>query len=220
MTELLRFENISYHLGANNRRVAVTSALDEGAVLLVKGPSGSGKTTLLRILARLQECDEGRVYFKDALWFSIPPRMWRSKVHYVAQKPAIFNGTVQDNLNKPFELKNKRDETFQPDQVQSAMEQLLLSREMLGQDARTLSGGEAARVALLRSVIIHPNVLLLDEPTAALDEKSRFAVLHFLNQWLKQEPQRGIILVSHGDDGKEFTRVNSLEIEVSPDEVD
>lgn len=213
MAEFFRFENITYHLGASDRQITVSSALEEGSVLMVKGPSGSGKSTLLRILARLQAGDDGQVYFQGVNWLSVPPPLWRSKIHYVAQKPAIFSGTVLDNLRKPYELKIKKEEKFQPAEAERGMELLLLGQEMLKQDARTLSGGEAARIALLRSVLFNPNILLLDEPTAALDDNSREAVRDFLIKWLEQEPQRGIVLVSHRDDSKKFTRVKVLEIE-------
>lgn len=212
MGEFFRFENINYQPGAQTRRISVSSALEENSVLMVKGPSGSGKSTLLRILSRLQAGDGGQVYFQGANWLSVPPPLWRSKIHYVAQKPAIFHGTVLDNLRKPYELKIKKDEKFQTAGAERGMEQLLLSQEMLKQDARTLSGGEAARIALLRSVLLNPNILLLDEPTAALDDKSREAVRNFLIKWLEQEPRRGIVLVSHRDDSKEFPRVKVLEI--------
>lgn len=212
MGELFRFENINYQLGTQTRRITVSSALEEGAVLLVKGSSGSGKSTLLRILARLQKADSGQVYFQGASWLSSLPLFWRSKIHYVAQKPAIFHGTVLDNLRKPYELKINKEEIFQTAMAERGMDQLLLSREMLKQDARTLSGGEAARMALLRSVLLKPNILLLDEPTAALDDKSREAVREYLIKWLEREPQRGIVLVSHRDDSKEFPGAKVLEI--------
>lgn len=190
----------------------VSSFLGEGMVLAVKGPSGSGKSTLLRILARLQTCDGGQVYFQGANWLSVLPQLWRSKINYLAQKPAIFYGTVLDNLKKPYELKIRKEKNFLLAGAQNAMEELVLSKELLGQDARTLSGGEASRIALLRCVLSNPNILLLDEPTAALDDKSRKAVLDFLKKWLEQEPQRGIVLVSHSDDSNGFSRVNVLEL--------
>lgn len=219
MGELFRFENINYQLGTQTSRITVSSDLDEGAVLMVKGPSGSGKSTLLRILARLQEGDSGQAYFQGVSWLSFSPPLWRSTIHYVAQKPAIFYGTVLDNLRKPYDLKINKEETFQPDMAERGMEQLLLSREILKQDARTLSGGEAARMALLRSVLLKPNILLLDEPTAALDDKSGKAVQDYLIKWLEQEPQRGIVLVSHRDDSKKFPGVKVLEIVGSAGEV-
>jgi putative ABC transport system ATP-binding protein len=208
--ELLRFE-IRYHLGQRSRSIAAASSLDGGEVLLVKGPSGSGKSTLLRILARLQPCDGGQVYFRNAGWHSFSPPAWRRHVHYVAQKPAIFSGTVLENLKRPCALKGVKAD-FQPGAAQKGMESLLLSQEMLEQEARTLSGGEAARMALLRSVLLNPAVLLLDEPVAALDDRSRRAVYAYLSEWLAGAPERGIVLVSHEGDLSTFLRVKQLEI--------
>lgn len=70
----------------------------------------------------------------------------------------------------------------------------------LNQDARTLSGGELARVALLRALWADPCVLLLDEPTAALDAATRDKVMTYLAEWLQAKPDRGIVLVSHADE--------------------
>lgn len=211
MTDFFKFESIQYHLGAHGRQITVSSSLEEGGVLLIKGPSGSGKTTLLRILARLQECDSGRVYFEGKDWLSIPSQLWRSRINYTAQKPAIFNGTVLDNLKKPFELKIKK-EGFNLSEAEKVLKELMLDQEILGQDARTLSGGEAARIALLRSILFSPDILLLDEPTASLDEKSGKAVVDYLKKWVKQKPGRGIVMVTHTHDLKEFSGTKVLEI--------
>lgn len=207
--ELLRFA-VRYHLGQTSRRLSVSSLLEDGTVLVIKGPSGSGKSTLLRILARLQSCDSGQVFFRDAGWHTFSPPVWRRKVHYVAQKPAVFSGTVAENLKKPYSLKGQKT-LFQPDAAQAGMERLLLSREMMEQEARTLSGGEAARMALLRSVLLNPAVLLLDEPTAALDDRSRRAVHAYLAEWLAGETERGIVIVSHDGDLSAFPQVKQLE---------
>ena len=76
--------------------------------MLAKGPSGLGKSTLLRVLSRLHELVDGQVFFQGVNMLSFTPQVWRSKVHYVPQKPAVFPGTVHDNLLKPYSLKINR----------------------------------------------------------------------------------------------------------------
>lgn len=206
------FDRISYLLGSSSRRIEVSASLEEGSVLLIKGPSGSGKSTLLRVLARLQELVEGKVYFRDVSMLSFTPQIWRSKVHYVPQKPVAFPGTVHDNLLIPYTLRINKTKEFDGQLIQKLLVKLKLDSEIMGQNANTLSGGELARIALLRAVILNPNILLLDEPTAALDDSAKIAVLNFLKGWLEQEPERGIILVSHADESAVFPSANVLQI--------
>lgn len=213
MPNLFRFENITYKLGNSGRSIIATAGLHEGGVLAVKGPSGSGKSTLLKILAKLLACEDGEVIFQGRNWLSFSPQEWRININYVSQKPAVFNGTVLDNLRIPYDIKARKSAKFPSDKALDGMEQLLLGTGMLEQDARTLSGGEAARMSLLRSVLAEPKVLLLDEPTSALDEYSRAATMLFLKNWLGQQKERGIILVSHLDDVGEFSDLKILELE-------
>lgn len=212
MSDLFKFENIKCKLGDSGRSIIASSGLPEGGVLAVKGPSGSGKSTLLKILAKLLACEGGEVFFQGRTWLSFSPQEWRTFINYVSQKPAVFNGTVLDNLRIPYEINARKSAKFPTDKACKGMEQLLLGTGMLEQDARTLSGGEASRMSLLRSVLAEPKVLLIDEPTAALDEYSRAATMLFLKKWLGQQKERGIILVSHLDDMGEFSDLKILEL--------
>lgn len=198
---LFTFNNIKYHLGTNERRtITISGSANEGHVLIVRGPSGSGKSTLLRILARLQPCSGGIVLLKNMNWLDILPTSWRTRVHYLSQKPAIFNGTVGENLAKPFEIQAiKAKASFDMSRAKNILNSLLLPTSLWDQDARTLSGGEAARLAFARALLINPEVLLLDEPTSALDEKTRAAFYQLLSQWLS-EPGHTALLVSHNND--------------------
>ncbi|MDD4238849.1 MAG: ATP-binding cassette domain-containing protein [Desulfotomaculaceae bacterium] len=212
MADFFCFDKISYLLGSSSRRIEVSASLQERSVLLVKGPSGSGKSTLLRVLSRLQELVDGQVFFRGVSMRSFTPQVWRSKVHYVPQKPAVFPGTVYDNLQMPYNLRMNKSKQFDLEVIQRSFVDLMLDFSIMGQNANTLSGGETARIALLRSVILKPNILLLDEPTAALDENAKQAVLDFLTGWLEKKPDRGIVLVSHADESTTFPAANILEI--------
>lgn len=196
MHKLLDIVDISFSVG--DRQITAAGVLKEGHVLKLRGPSGSGKTTLLRILARLREPDGGRAFLRDVPWLDITAVDWRCKVHYLAQKPVIFDGTVLDNLMRPFELAAVRNRLrFDRERAANLAERLLLPEKVLHQDARTLSGGEASRVALIRAMLVEPEVLLLDEPLAALDSDAAAAVLEVIDEWVDGTAQKGVILVSH-----------------------
>lgn len=206
------FNDIAYTLGfGQSRHITVSGSVASGNVLVVQGYSGSGKTTLLRILARLQPCNGGEVYLEGKNWLHIPGTAWRADVHYLAQKPALFDGTVAGNLFKPFETKLLCKKGPDHDKARAYMKKLLLEEGLWDQDARTLSGGEAARLAFVRALLIQPKVMLLDEPTAALDRESRRALHLTLSQWL-EGPSRAAILVTHNNDYEGLHRVSFLDI--------
>ncbi|MFC1834186.1 ATP-binding cassette domain-containing protein [Thermodesulfobacteriota bacterium] len=195
---LLEAQEILLSLGQERPPVRVSFVLEEGRVLWIEGRSGAGKTTLLRTLARLNPLADGDMRFQGSLWREIPAVTWRTRVVYLHQEAVLFPGTVRDNMEAPFHFANRKPDRHDPAQVDEMLAKLLLPSKILDQDALSLSVGEASRVALIRAVITDPQVLLLDEPTAALDAKSRRAAASLLTEWL-DEKGRGIIAVSHDD---------------------
>jgi len=215
MTNLLEIDGIMFSTGVRQRSVEASGYLQEGGVLNICGPSGSGKTTLLRVLARLKEVQKGKVMFRGESWRDFPPAEWRRLIHYLAQNPVIFDGTVLHNLARPYELAalKKVGLRFNRERAVELMEEVLLGPELLEQDARTLSGGEASRLALVRAMLAEPQVILMDEPLAALDQNTASAVLALVDQWLKDREGRGIVLVSHNGNFAEMPRLSMINLE-------
>lgn len=207
------FKDITFTMGANRqRRVTVSGSVDQGRVLVVRGASGTGKTTLLRTLARLTPSEEGEAFLMGRSWKEYSGTAWRSNVHYFSQRPVVFDGTVCLNMKKPFEAAAINKKTrFDPEEAKGILEELLLPRDIWNQDARTLSGGEIARVAFARALLAQPKVLLLDEPAAPLDAASREAFLKLLSRWLAG-PERACILVSHTDEYQALEPVSFLDL--------
>ncbi|MGZ5959169.1 MAG: ABC transporter ATP-binding protein [Myxococcaceae bacterium] len=140
--------------------------LDGGSITTLSGPSGGGKTTLLRILGLLGSPDDGQVLLDGADVLKLPPREARRRIALVAQAPAMFQGTVLDNVRTGPRLAGQ--ELPEAD-ARALIVRAGLEPQFLGQDARALSGGEKLRVAVARALALRPEVWLLDEPTAALD---------------------------------------------------
>jgi ABC-type iron transport system FetAB ATPase subunit len=137
-----------------------------GEAVAIQGPSGSGKSTLARTLASLIEPDAGSVLLGGREAKEIPPVEFRTRVAFLAQQPAMFEGSVLANLGAGPRLHGKSLEEERARELTSAVG---LDEQILPREARTLSGGEKQRVALARALANAPEVLLLDEPTAALD---------------------------------------------------
>jgi putative ABC transport system ATP-binding protein len=141
----------------------------EGASCLV-GPSGSGKSTVLRLLNRLADPDEGAVLYEGADLREREPRALRREVCLVPQLPALVDGTVAANVEFAASFGG-----LEPD-VPRVLRLTGLDPDYADRGSDRLSVGEQQRVMLARALALEPRVLLLEEPTSALDEHARDAV--------------------------------------------
>jgi len=162
-----------------------------GEIVALIGPNGSGKSTLLRVIAGLLAPDAGQVTLDGAPLTGPDPR-----IGLVFQEPRLLPWrSAADNITYPLELAG-----WTPDRRRERLEALTdlvaLDRSVLGNRPSELSGGQAQRVALARSLALEPGVLLLDEPFSALDALSRERFdLELLALWQRAAPT--ILLVTH-----------------------
>lgn len=179
----------------------VSLNLSPGTRVAIVGPSGSGKTLLLRALALLDSVDTGEI-----LWQGKPVRgrdvpRFRSRVIYLHQRPALSEGTVEENLRQPFTFRVHRDKAFDRAAIVARLDSLSRDASLLSRQASALSGGEAQITALLRAMQLDPDVLLLDEPTASLDDSSKRIVEDMVNAWRGERPEgRTTVWVTHDAD--------------------
>jgi putative ABC transport system ATP-binding protein len=176
----------------------LTLTLGSGQRLAIRGPSGAGKTVLLRALALLDPLDSGQVEWNDRSVRGDAVPGFRRQVVYLHQRPSLFEGSVADNLKRPYSLSANRDGRFDRDHVITLLSELDRGAEFLDKPARELSGGEGQLVALLRAIQLGPAVLLLDEPTASLDEETTRALERLVDCWFAEKPtERALVWVSH-----------------------
>ena len=155
----------------------VSFSLEAGCLYNLTGPSGSGKSTLLNACALMIPRSSGTLSLAGVPYQQFRPAQWRRRVCLVPQASALVPGTVRDNLLFPWTLKVNAGTPPPSDEVLRGLLKLaMLDGVGLDHAAAQLSGGQQARVALLRAFATRPTVMLLDEVEAALDEESAVAV--------------------------------------------
>jgi putative ABC transport system ATP-binding protein len=166
----LKFETRDLCRAIGDKRLVddVSVAVAPGEVLAVVGPSGAGKSSFLRLLNRLDEPTGGIVLVDGADYRAIAPRDLRRRVGMVMQTAYLFPGSVATNIAFG---PRQRGETLSPEQIDALLGRVGLP-DHAARDVSGLSGGEAQRVSLARTLANAPEALLLDEPTSALDETS------------------------------------------------
>ncbi len=174
MAGFLEFENVSKRFGAVRAVEQVTLSIQKGEFFSLLGPSGCGKTTLLRIVAGFEHPDTGRVLLDGQDITELPPN--RRKVNTIFQNYALFpHLTVRDNI--AFGLRVAKRPKAEIDREVDRMLALIQMEDQAHKRPDQISGGQKQRVAVARALINKPQVLLLDEPLAALDLKLRQRML-------------------------------------------
>ena len=148
----------------------VSLYVKKGEFVTILGPSGCGKTTLLRILAGFGKADEGEIKIGGLDITDVPPH--ERPVNTVFQRYALFpHLNVYDNIAFGLKLKKVKEDEIEA-RVRKALKMVGMT-DYEWRDVNSLSGGQQQRVAIARAIINRPQVLLLDEPLAALDLKMR-----------------------------------------------
>ena len=186
---LFALREVTYRRGGRVILRALTVGLEEGTTALV-GPSGAGKSTLLRLLNRLADPDSGTIRDRGLDVRDYDVLELRREIALVPQLPALLPGSVAENVSYGPRLCGRQCE------LDRALELAGLDSTFAERSARQLSVGEQQRVMLARALALEPAVLLLDEPTAALDERSRDAVERTLLE-LHHRVSAAIIVVTH-----------------------
>lgn len=163
--QIIEFKNVSHGDILHN----VTGYFREGRITTFVGPSGAGKTTCLKHINGLLSPDTGAIYFRGENIDSIDVIELRQRVGMAFQSAPMIDGTVYDNMNLPKAIFG---ETLERERAADLLQKVDLGGISLDQPIKTLSGGERSRVAIARTLVNKPDVLLLDEITASLDYRT------------------------------------------------
>uniref|UniRef100_A0A7C4B8Z0 ABC transporter ATP-binding protein n=1 Tax=Thermofilum pendens TaxID=2269 RepID=A0A7C4B8Z0_THEPE len=186
--------NIGKRFGSTEALKKVNLDVERGEFFVLLGPSGSGKSTLLRIIAGLEEPDEGEVLIDGRVVNEVDPS--RRDVAFVFQNYALYpHMKVYDNIAFPLRMRKYPKEQIRKRVMEVA--EMLGILHLLEKYPHQLSGGEQQRVALARAIVRRPKVFLLDEPLSNLDAKLRVRLRFELRRLLHDELKTTTIYVTH-----------------------
>lgn len=194
MSTIVRLDGVTKLYGKITALNNITLEIPRNQIFTIIGPNGSGKTTLLKILALLEKPTKGTVTFNGELVKAENADKLRLNTTMVFQKTALFDTTVAKNIAYGLKLRG-----FSKKEIDEKIRNALKIVRLEGYEkrrAKKLSGGEQQRVSLARAISLGTELLLLDEPTANLDQKNMSIIEAAIAQILKEE-KTTIVLATH-----------------------
>jgi tungstate transport system ATP-binding protein len=169
-------------------------SFDRKGTYVLMGPNGCGKSTFLRICALLEQADEGTVSYSENNASLQPDMALRRRITLVLPKIGVFNTTVARNVAYPLRVRG-----LPHAEIESRVNQTLafvgLERKK-SQQARTLSSGETQRLGIARALVLDPEILFLDEPTASIDEENTRIIESMIGD-MKKQGKSMVIMTTH-----------------------
>ena len=203
---ILRLDHLT--AGYNEKGIVYADMEINSGLNLIMAYSGSGKSTLLKTIALLIKPISGFVIF-DNKKIKERDEFWQRECIMLKQGDFFFIDTVLDTLLIPFEFNSHRNKVFNRSEAINLLELFGMDERFLNLKVDELSGGEKQRVALIRTLMLKPSVLLLDEPTTGLDSDLVETVFEFLKSYCKN---RVCIAVSHETSAVKFAdRILTIE---------
>ena len=192
MEELIRIEGLYMVFGEKEVLKDINLQIHRGEIFALVGPSCSGKTTFLRLLNFFERPEKGNLKFNGMETSGIINI--RHRMSMLFQTPAIFNRSVFENVAYGLKVRGIDKKTIEKKVIEALGIVGLVGLE--NQNARTLSGGEAQRMAFARAIVYDPEILLLDEPTANLDPANVMKIEEIIKR-IRNERETTILLATH-----------------------
>lgn len=193
----IEFQNVSYSSEEKSILRNISIQIQTGDYISVMGPSGSGKSTFLKLICHLISPSEGKVLFSGSDMMQRDPVELRKTISYCFQNPVLFGNTVEDNFLFIYSIRKQKADWKR---INSLLLQFHMEPDCLKHDVQSLSGGEKQRIALIRTLLFRPEVLLLDEVTSALDVENTQIVEQAVEKmnhdgitviWVTHNPEQG-----------------------------
>jgi molybdopterin-binding protein len=191
---IIQLKNVTVNFGSVTALDDVSFSIDAGEMFSIIGPNGAGKTTALRVIAGLLKPSEGDVVFKDISISDINRQDLRRQTPMVFQKPTLFNTTLFKNVAYGLRIRGIGETEVRRTVIDTL--DLVQMSDLQNRLARNLSGGEQRRASLAMAIALDTEMLLVDEPTAYLDNASAEIVEGTLKR-LNSERGTTVVMVTH-----------------------
>jgi len=200
----LEIVDVSYRYdgGTDNVLTKINAIFESGKVYAIVGQSGAGKSTLLSLISGLDSCKDGNIYYNGKSLHGIDRDEYRSKnigvifqdYNLLLNSTPVYNITLSMNISESSikERKAKKAHAY------ALLKKVGIDKETADRKILKLSGGEQQRVGIARALSHNPNVIIADEPTGNLDEKTEADILEIFTQ-LAHRDGKCVIIVTHSD---------------------
>lgn len=195
MSKVIEIEDLTLVLGGRTILNVPSYALDEGESVSLMGPNGAGKSSLLFVMALLQEPTTGEIRYFGKSRKEYPRLELQRRMAMVFQKPMMLDLNVYDNIDVGLKFRgiNRKERAMRVNASLEQMEITHLSRRR----ARSLSGGEAQRVAIAQALVVKPDIIFLDEPFSNLDKEIREELMQQINHLLREQRITTVMVTHH-----------------------
>ncbi len=189
---MIRFKDVSLKLGNKQLLKSFNLRINKGDKVLLAAPSGSGKTSLLRLILGSTDPDSGKILFgkKEVAVENI--QKIRSHIAYLSKDVDFPNGKVQDVFQEIFQLPSNKHLKYTNEKLSEKLKEFDLPEELMRRNTNLISGGQRQRLGWILVQLLDRPVLLLDEPTSAMNEKQKQRFIDFV-----VHTKKTVICVSH-----------------------
>ncbi len=194
MASIVEFSNVSLQFKSESVLKDLSFTVSKGEKVVFTGPSGVGKTTVIRIIAGFQKPDYGKITVFDEFLDEYALQAVRKNIFWLPQHFNPGNGSVDEFLDSIFAFRQNQSIKPSRNEMVEILNKLLLPEDILGRKMENLSGGQLQRVGLGVGLMIKRPLVLLDEPTSQLDDKSKRTVA---DNYLERD---GLTLISASHD--------------------
>lgn len=191
--QAVTFSHVNYSVDGIHILKNITESFREGAITTLVGPSGAGKTTLLKLCNGLLSPDTGEIYIREKIISSYEPATLRRLVGIALQSAPMVSGSVMKNLALPLALQGRQ---LAESEAANLLREVGLEEDLLHRSIKDLSGGQRQKISIARTLVNHPQILLLDEITSSLDRVSQQEIEELIVK-INKKYKTTIIWITH-----------------------